>query len=104
MTTATMTSRASVRQQAESLAKANREADPDIGDIYWFPADDEIRLVEVVRTPVPVSGGNLEPFYFPAVPADGIELRSAISLINPEEAGVLKLPADWGTWKGAKKL
>ena len=104
MTTATMTSRASVRQQAESLAKANREADPDIGDIYWFPADDEIRLVEVVRTPVPTSGDELEPFYFAPVPADGIDLRSAVALINLEEAGKLKLPTGWGTWNNAKKL
>ena len=102
MTTTTM--RAPVRQQANNLAMANREADPDIVDVYWFPADAEIRLVEVVRTPVPTSGDELEPFYFAPVPADGIDLRSAVALINPEEVGKLKLPAGWGTWKSAKKL
>ena len=102
MTTATM--RASVRQQAENLAKANREAAPDIGDIYWFPANDEIRLVEVVQTPVPTSGDELEPFYFAPVPVDGIDLRSAVALINPEEAGKLNLPAGWGTWNDAERL
>ena len=104
MATKTMTPVLPIRHEAEHLAKANREADPDIVEVFWFPAEDEIRLVEVVRNTLPTPSGELEPFYFAPSPADGIHLRSAVALITPREAGRLKLPSGWGTWKSAKKL
>ena len=104
MATRTIGAALPIRQEAEHLAKANREAEPDIIEVYWFPADDEIRLVEVLRTTLPSPSGELEPFYFAPSPADGIHLRSAVALITPAEAGRLKLPPGWGTWRSAKRV
>lgn len=104
MITRTMAAMSPVQQQAEILVKTNREADPDIVDVYWFPAKNEIRLVETVRNTLPTPSGELEPFYFEPSPKDGILLRSAIALIEIKEAGKLKLPSKWGSWKSAKKL
>ncbi|HAJ78341.1 MAG TPA: hypothetical protein DCO75_01095 [Fibrobacteres bacterium] len=93
-----------IRKEAGRLARANKDAEPNIKIIYWFPHDVEIRLVEVEENTVPTMSGELEPFYFSAAPKEGIRSASAIAIIRPDEYRKLKLPQGWGTWNDAVKL
>ena len=94
-----------LEEQAKSLAKDNREADPSITRIFWFPDPEgnEVWLVEAMPT-VPSSGKQVHPFYFRASPSDGLPAPSGIALIRPEEIGKLDLPKKWGKWENAKEL
>jgi len=93
-----------IERQAKILAKDNREFEPEITAVYWFPDDDEVRLVEVIPS-VPVSPDKvLHPFFFRPSPEDDLPSRSGIALIAPEEEGQIILPGDWGSWSDAIKL
>lgn len=93
-----------VERQARMLAKDNREAEPDISDIYWFPHDDEVRLVELTPA-IPASGdGRVHPFYFRSSPSDNLPAPSGIALIRPEEYRSLQTPKDWGDWDAAVRI
>lgn len=37
----------SMREQAEGLAQVHRREDPETTDVYWYPHQDELRLLEV---------------------------------------------------------
>ena len=104
MTAKTLESMQAVRKEAETLAKANRDADPEIEAVYFFPDDAEIRLVEVARDALPTDSDTVEPFYFAPSPADGLHFTSAIALIRREDVHALRLPPGWGTWGDAQKL
>ena len=91
-----------LRRQAERLARANVEAEPSIEEVFWFPAEDEIRLVEVDRTTPP--SDCISPFYFRADPGGGTGFTSGIAIIRPEEKEKLDPPEGWGKWKDAKKI
>lgn len=96
-----MTLNVTIEEQARSLAADNREAEPGIEKVYWFPHSEEIRLVSLFSN-MPASGdGELHPFYFHPSPADGIFAPSRVALIRPEEFGKLGLPPDWGNWDDA---
>jgi hypothetical protein len=90
-----------VERQAKYLADENRKAEPDIETVYWFPDEEEVRLIEL--TPIiPISGdGWVHPFYFQPSPPDDLPAPSGIAMIRPEEFGRLKLPEDWGGWERA---
>ena len=91
-----------IRRQALTLAEANAEAEPTISDIYWFPNDEEIRLIEVdEQTP---TSDFVTPFFFNTDPAGGILLPSGIAIIRPEEKDRLTLPEGWGTWDDAERI
>jgi hypothetical protein len=93
-----------IREQAELLARENREADPSIEKVYWFPHRDEVRLVETTSE-VPASGDNLvHPFYYRPIPDDGLPAPSGIALIRPDEVGRVQLPVEWGEWRHAVEL
>ena len=89
-----------IRLQAEQLAKANAEAEPSIQAVYWFPHDQEIRLIEVDRDTVP--SDVISVFYFKASPKDQITCDSAVAIIRPEEVGKLEPPEGWGSWDEAE--
>jgi hypothetical protein len=91
--------RESIYETAKRLAKANAEAEPNIKEIYLFPNDKEIRLIEIDTTTVP--SPQIEPFYIGSTPASGIAFPSAIALIRPEEKD-LDPPDDWGAWEDAE--
>jgi hypothetical protein len=95
-----------MRKQAELLAKENREAEPSIERVYWFPSDQEIRLVELtsVVPRTPEDDKVLRPFYFRAAPEDGIIAPSGIAMIRPEEFGHVKLPKGWPSWDQAVEI
>ena len=81
-----------VEQQARMLAKDNREAEPDILEVYWFPHDEEVRLVELTPS-IPTSGdGRVRPFYFRSNPADDLPAPSGIALIGPKSSASWRPP------------
>jgi hypothetical protein len=91
-------------KQARYLAVDNRQAEPEITRILWFPDDNEVRMVEVTDI-VPVNfDDEIHPFYFPPSPEDDLPLPSATVLIRSDELGKLKLPAGWGDWTDAVEL
>lgn len=95
---------AAIEQQARLLAADNRQAEPDITGVFWFPDEREVRLVELTDQ-VPANGdGEVRPFYFQPSPNDGLPLPSGIAMIRPDEFGRLRLPADWGNWEDAVAL
>ena len=99
-----MPDKQSVKMQAISLAKSNKEVEPNITEIHWFPDETEIRLVEV-QTDIPKSSSPyLEPFYFGAAPSEGLFLKSAIALVHPDDKKELKLPKSWVGWEQAEKI
>jgi hypothetical protein len=96
-------SRQEIKVQAKFLAKENRLAEPEIEKVFWFPDDQEVRLVELIST-VPMSGDAVEPFYFRPMPQDNLPAPSGIALIRPEEFRKLRLPPAWGSWDEAEEL
>lgn len=89
-------------QAAGRLARNNAESDPAVEEIYLFPSPDQIRLIELDPNVAP--SGQIEPFYFGADPASGLDFASAIALIRPEERGTLSPPAGWGDWDEAELI
>ncbi|MFP4054124.1 MAG: hypothetical protein ACLFV7_09700 [Phycisphaerae bacterium] len=93
-----------IRRQALELARANREAEPGITEVYWFPHEEEVRLVEVVSDAPKSPDGKVRPFHFRASPEEGLPASSDVALISPEECGKAQLPEGWGGWNDAEKL
>jgi len=89
-----------LKNYAQKLAEANAENEPAITEIYLFPSDTEIRLIELDPT-APSSEEIISPYYFPPDPRAGIPLPSGIALIPPDQKGKLRPPADWGPWAAA---
>lgn len=94
-----------VRDAALQIVRENREADPDIQEVYLFPNDEEIRLVYVdPNTSSHRGNGSITPFYFGRDPKGGLPYRSAIAVIRPEERNTLLPPEEWGTWSNAEAV
>ncbi|HET6251518.1 MAG TPA: hypothetical protein VFE47_27785 [Tepidisphaeraceae bacterium] len=93
-----------IHNQALSLAEDNRRAQPDITRIFWFPDDQEVRLVELTEQIPVTTEGEALPFYFRAAPQYDLPAPSAIALIRPQEFGHLRLPSGWGDWSDAIEL
>ncbi len=94
-----------VKAAALEIVRENREADPDIQEVYLFPAQDEIRLIYVDPNTMPHRGDSaIAPFYFGRDLQSGLPYRSAIALIRPEERASLFPPENWGTWDDAEVL
>jgi hypothetical protein len=84
-----------IEQQARLLAADNRQAEPSIEAIYWFPHAREVRLVEITPV-VPLNGGDiLAPFYFPPSPEHDLPAPSSVAMIRPSEWKKLRLPRGW---------
>ena len=95
--------REEIERQAKLLAKDNRLAEPEIIKIFWFPNDEEVRLVEVLPT-IPGGDGRVHPYFFRPSPADNLPAPSGIAMIRPEEVHHAQLPEDWGGWEDAIEL
>lgn len=96
-------SRAQILEQAKLLAHENRLAEPAITKVYWFPHDDEVRLVEVLPS-IPPSGDRASAYYFRPAPGDDLPAPSGIAMIRPEEFGRVSLPPNWGNWEDAVEI
>jgi len=93
-----------IQKQAQFLAEEARRTDPNIIKFYWFPAENEVRLVEVATDMQPSLDDEVQPFYFPASPEHNMPALSGVALIRDGEDGKLKLPVGWGTWAEAELL
>ncbi len=93
-----------IKEQAIRIAKENKTADPQIDEVYWFPSEDEVRLVELEENFITSASGCLEPFYFSASPEDELPVPSGIAIIKKEEYKKITLPQGWGKWSDAEKL
>lgn len=91
-----------LEQAARKMAAANVKAAPETEAIYFFPAQNEIRLIEIDPTTLPSEA--IVPYYFGAAPQSGIPYRSSVALIRPEEVRRLSPPAGWGNWNDAVQL
>ena len=67
-----MGDRQAIRRQAERLARANREAEPTISDVYWFPDDEVVRLVEIDELVPSSPDGKVHPFRVRPSPRDDL--------------------------------
>lgn len=93
-----------IQKQALLLAEEARRTDPNIIKFYWFPAENEVRLVEVATDMQPSLDDAVQPFYFPASPQHNMPALSGVAIIRDGEDGKLKLPKGWGTWAEAELL
>jgi hypothetical protein len=96
-----VTATPSIAEAASRLVRYHQEADPDLQRIYLFPADDQVRLVEVAGTVLPTHDGEATAFYFGSVPAHGIPIGFGIAMIRPEEDHQVRPPDGWGDWSDA---
>jgi len=93
-----------IEKQARLLAKENKRSDPEIIKIYWFPDDNEVRLIGL-HSAVPANNDQqICPFFFRSSPSDNLPVPSRIALIRPDEFGTLELPPNWGDWNTAVEL
>jgi hypothetical protein len=91
--------RQDIKTVAGRLAEMNAQAEPNIEEIYLFPDQEEIRLIELDSSTI--SSRQITPFYFAPDPAGGIPYRFGIALIRPEEKDILSPPIQWGNWSDA---
>lgn len=108
MNSATTLTKPSVREAAKDLLRDNLKADPEITKVYLFPSDDEIRLIYVDPTTMPLHPGDaIAPFYFGASKLEKETYSyytTGISVIRLEEAETAWLPRGWGEWADAEIL
>jgi hypothetical protein len=95
---------ATIQKQALLLAEEARRTDPSIIKFYWFPAENEVRLVEVATNMQPSLSAEVEPYYFPPAPRMNMPAPSGVALILSGEDGKLSLPKGWGGWDSAVEL
>lgn len=93
-----------IRQQAIDLASKHRQVAPAIQQVFWFPSDKEVRLIEVEESAFPEPDKRITPFYFPPVPDEGISEYTALAIIRPDECKRLLPPSRWGSWADAQEL
>lgn len=93
-----------IREQAVRLAKENTQGEPEIREVWWFPHEEEVRLIELEDDLIPTPSGHVEPFYFGPCPEEGLPSHSGVALIRTDEFSKLELPDDWGAWEHAEKL
>lgn len=98
-----MTAMDKIREQALHIARENKKAEPGIKKAYWFPHDQEVRLVEVEDLLPPTEGGEVEPYYFGSSEPDNLPSPSPVALIRTDEVRNLKLPEGWGDWESAEE-
>lgn len=94
-------------QEAKILAEENRKGDSSVQRVYWFPnrnGEDEIHLVLVSEQSPSDDDNLLHPFYFGAIPEQGVSRSSAVAIVRPDEVRKLKLPAGWVNWNEAKEV
>jgi hypothetical protein len=94
-----------LRFAASKLAQENRDAESSISKTFLFPAANEIRLIHVDTKMSPMRNGDrIAPFYFGRDKSAGLEYRSAVALVRPEDVGRAALPEGWGEWDNAEVL
>lgn len=95
---------AEIERQARWLAAENRKSDPEIKQVYWFPNEIEVRLVELIDAVPESNDGLLHPYHFRPSSLNQLLAPSGIALIRTTEFGKLRLPPKWGDWSEAVLL
>ena len=98
-----------VKQLALKTATYYKKIDPDIIDIYWFPCEEEIRLICLDKGMELANGKDVDDdnesvllFYFSK--CDEYPLWAVIGQINKKFFGKKKLPEKWGGWSNGIKM
>ena len=91
---------------AKLLAGEHMSQDEGIREVYWAPAANEVRLVEVSGSVGDTS--ELLPFRFSPDPPD-VPFHSVVILLSPRDwervvAGDLKLPDTFGTFTALERI
>jgi hypothetical protein len=98
--------RTDIEKLAREIAEDHAESEPGIVRVYWFPADEEIRIVEIDESlPSKMEAdapGKMTPFYFQRNGAMRNPL--VLELISPDDENKIGVPAGWGDWKDAKVI
>ena len=92
---------AEVRKAAKRLVRTNSKAEPTVEEIWLFPDEEEIRLIEFNRIVSPDI--EIVPFHFPADPANEVAFPIAVAVANPQDRR-LSPPEGWGSWENAVRL
>lgn len=90
-----------VEEAAKNLARANAEAEPSIVRIFWFPHEQQVRLIEV-DDQMPADDEAVHPYYFS--PVTDIPYVSAVALVSVDQENKAPLPEDWGGWDNGQVL
>jgi hypothetical protein len=90
--------------QALVLMREAKQTDPNFVRFYWFPHEQEVRLVEVADDIPTSETGAVEPFYFPPAPDYQMPALSGVAVISSKDDRRLTLPAAWGDWSSAVEL
>ena len=71
---------------------------------YWFPHDEEVRLLFVDDGAISWASDNYEimPFYFDST--EDLTHPCVEAEVNVQEIDKVKFPSHWGTWKNAVKI
>lgn len=91
-----------IKEVAERLAREHGEIEPTVESIYWFPAVDEIRFVELDSATI--ASEEIEPFYFTPDLEGGVPFPSGVAVIRADEKDKLKPPEGWGDWDNAELI
>ncbi len=93
-----------IEKQARMMAEEARLNDPGITGVFFFPTDQEVRLIEVVSDVPVASGDRVNVFYFNPAPDCGMPALSGVGVVRPDDLGRVALPEGWGDWKDGIKL
>ena len=97
-----MISRQDIRKWALELAYSSKDTDPSVLKTFWFPNNEQIRVVHVIENSLP--NDQVLPFYFLPGQFNDFPVPIAVAAIRPEEVRQLKLPDGWGTWDEAEEI
>lgn len=93
-----------IYELALKLASEDKKNEPNIQSVYWFPNENEVRLLALEDDFIASGSGYVEPYYFSTDAKFGQIAPSGLALIRTDEFQKLKLPERWGSWDKAKKL
>lgn len=87
-----------IEKQARIMAEEAHLNDPGVTGVFFFPAPDEVRLIEVVDDVPASENGHVNVFYFNPSPEHEMPALSGVGIVRPADVGRLPLPEGWGDW------
>lgn len=92
-----------MKEAARRLARQHKENEPEIIEIWLFPDDEMIRLVEVAENEMPPGEDNfIRPYYFG--PNEEVQYNTGIALIREEDVKKVNTPEGWCDWSKAIRI
>lgn len=90
-----------IQDAALDLAISSAESDPTIRKIYWFPNDQQVRLLHIDSESIKTDDQDARPFYFNKV--EGIPFTVGLAMLHPDEERLKAPPVEWASdWSDAK--